>query len=82
MNYFNTFETKFFKLFATVYFLSIDYVFFNRFKVSLKSTFSLFFWDLSNIELFFTFSNIDSQPWLMHFEIDNYLINRIICEFW
>jgi len=44
-------------------FSSIDYIFFYLFKGSLKSTFSLVFWDLSNIDLFFTFSSIDSQPW-------------------
>jgi len=45
-------------------FSSIGYVFFNLylFKVSSKSTFSLVFWDLSNIDLFFTFLSIDSQP--------------------
>jgi len=41
----------------------IDCVFFNLylFKVSSKSTFSLVFWDLPNIDLFFTFLSIDSQ---------------------
>jgi len=57
MHYFSNFETKFFKL-------SIDYVFFNLylFKLSSKSTFSLLFWNLLNIDLFFTFLSIDSQP--------------------
>jgi len=48
MQYFSNFETKFFKLFATVCIFQgsiIDYIFFNLylFKVSLKSTFSLVF---------------------------------------
>jgi len=70
MQYFNNFETKFFKLFATVLYTVlfqvsiIDYVFFNLylFEVSSESIFSLVFWDLSNIDLFFTFLSIDSQP--------------------
>jgi len=42
----------------------IDYIFFNfyLFIVSSKSTFSLLFGALSNIDLFFIFLSIDSQP--------------------
>jgi len=45
-------------------FSRIDYVFFNLylFKVSSKSTISLLFVVLSNIDLIFTFLSIDSQP--------------------
>jgi len=50
MHYFNNFETKFFMLQCLL--------------SSSKSTFSLVFWDLSNIDLFFTFLSIDFQPWV------------------
>jgi len=42
----------------------IDYIFFNLylFKMFSKLTFSFLFGDLSNIDLFFTFLSINSNP--------------------
>jgi len=47
----------------------IDYVFFNfyLFKVSSKSTFSLVFWDLSNIDLFFSFLGLIEYRFILYF---------------
>jgi len=58
MHNFSNFETKFFKLFATVCFSSIDYIFFNL---------SLPFQSVIEIDFFFSFLGLIKYRFILYF---------------